>query len=135
LKGDRAAKAVAKWQQSARAATKQSRRSWLPAIGDLVATRELLVLLAGFDRVFVLHEDATQALASAELPASGRICAIVGPEGGIAPEELNSLQVAGAEPVRLGPHVLRTSLAGAVAVGVLATRLRWSEGTSWDVGG
>jgi len=135
LKGERADKALVKWQQAARAATKQSRRSWMPSIQAVVTGRELLASLAGFDQVFVLHEEADSPLATAPLPASGRICVIVGPEGGIAPQELDDFASAAALPVRLGPQVLRASLAGAVAVGVLATRLRWAGAQSPDVGG
>jgi 16S rRNA (uracil1498-N3)-methyltransferase len=51
---------------------------------------------------------------------------VVGPEGGIAPDELALLADAGAHPVRLGHNVLRTSTAGVAALAVLSTRLaRW----------
>jgi 16S rRNA (uracil1498-N3)-methyltransferase len=51
---------------------------------------------------------------------------VVGPEGGIAPEELAAFTGAGAVPVRLGENILRTSTAGAVALAVLCARLgRW----------
>ena len=48
-----------------------------------------------------------------------------GPEGGIAGPEAELLAAAGAQRVRLGPTVLRTSLAGAAAVAVLSARQRW----------
>lgn len=48
---------------------------------------------------------------------------IVGPEGGIGDDEVAALTAAGAQLVRLGPHVLRTSTAGPVAIAVLAQRL------------
>ncbi len=135
LKGDRADKALAKWQQAARAAAKQSRRAWLPEVTAVMATKQLLSVLADFDVVFLLHEAAVAPLATAELPAQGSICLIVGPEGGIAPDEQQVLQGAGAVPVLLGPGVLRASLAGAVAVSVLASRLRWAASPDPGVGG
>jgi 16S rRNA (uracil1498-N3)-methyltransferase len=56
-----------------------------------------------------------------------QVLLVVGPEGGISAEELAALNDAGALAVRLGPHVLRTSTAGPVAVALLAERLgRWS---------
>ncbi len=52
---------------------------------------------------------------------------IVGPEGGIADAELGALTAAGALAVRLGPTVLRTSTAAAVALGALgALTSRWA---------
>jgi len=51
---------------------------------------------------------------------------IVGPEGGIADDEIAALSDAGATAVRLGPTVLRTSTAAAVALGALgALTPRW----------
>jgi 16S rRNA (uracil1498-N3)-methyltransferase len=60
------------------------------------------------------------------VPATGRIVVVVGPEGGIAPDELATLESAGAVTVRLGDEVLRTSTAGVVAVAALLSRTdRW----------
>ncbi len=54
------------------------------------------------------------------------ILILVGPEGGISPRELDLLTGAGAVPVRLGPHVLRSSTAGPAAVALLSVDLhRW----------
>ncbi len=51
---------------------------------------------------------------------------VVGPEGGIAPAELQMLVTAGATIVRLGTTVLRTSTAGPAAIAVLNAKLgRW----------
>jgi len=50
---------------------------------------------------------------------------VVGPEGGIAPDELDALTTAGAVACRLGSHVLRTSTAGVAAISVLAAASRW----------
>jgi 16S rRNA (uracil1498-N3)-methyltransferase len=51
---------------------------------------------------------------------------VVGPEGGITPGEIAALTEAGAGVVRLGPTVLRTSTAAAVALGALGVLTpRW----------
>ena len=60
----------------------------------------------------MLHEEATEPL-PAELP--DRVVLVVGPEGGLAPEELAAFAEAGARTVRLGAEVLRTSTAGVAA--------------------
>lgn len=125
-KGDRATKSHAKWQATAREAGKQSRRSWLPTVAPLASTDTVCELVREADLAVVLHEDATTALTGVDVPASGRVVVVVGPEGGIAPEELALLESAGAVTVRLGAEVLRTSTAGVVAVAVLLSRTdRW----------
>ncbi len=81
----------------------------------------------------VLHEAATTSLAGVELPARGEIVIVVGPEGGIADEELAAFEAAGAAAVRLGEPVLRTSTAGAAALAALSIRLgRWSAESMRD---
>lgn len=125
-KGERAAKSHAKWQATAREAGKQSRRSWLPTVSPLASTEAVRDLVAEADLAVVLHEDATTPLSSVDVPAAGRIVVVVGPEGGIAPDELAALESAGARTVRLGDEVLRTSTAGVVAVAALLSRTdRW----------
>lgn len=126
-KGERAVRSHAKWQATAREAAKQSRRSWLPTVTPLASTTEVAAVVAEADLALVLHEDAAGPLSAVDVPASGRIVVVVGPEGGIAPEELAALEAAGARTVRLGAEVLRTSTAGVVAVAALLTRTpRWS---------
>jgi 16S rRNA (uracil1498-N3)-methyltransferase len=126
-KGERAAKSHAKWQATAREAAKQSRRSWLPTVTPLATTADLAALVAEADLAVVLHEDATAPLSAVDVPTSGRIVVVVGPEGGIALEELSALAEAGARSVRLGAEVLRTSTAGVVAVAALLARTdRWA---------
>jgi 16S rRNA (uracil1498-N3)-methyltransferase len=81
----------------------------------------------GGGAVLVLHEEATEPLGAVALPATGDLLVVVGPEGGISERETAALLDAGAVTVRLGPHVLRTSTAGPVALALLAQRLgRWS---------
>jgi 16S rRNA (uracil1498-N3)-methyltransferase len=123
----RGEKALARWRATAREAAKQSRRFWLPEVADAASTADVVKLLATAAAAFVLHEDATEPLATAALPAAGPIVLVVGPEGGIAPEELDAFAAAGAVPVRLGATVLRTSTAGVAALAVLSARTaRWS---------
>lgn len=126
-RGDRAAKSLAKWRFTAREAAKQSRRSWFPEVAELMTIEGVAALLADADLAVVLHEDAALPLASLDAPNSGSIVIVVGPEGGISPEELEALGTPGTRPVRLGDEVLRTSTAGVVAAAALLSRTsRWS---------
>lgn len=125
-KGERGAKSLAKWRSTAREAGKQARRLRFPEVGDLAGSREVARLLEDADFAAVLHEEGSAPLATAPLPASGRIVLVVGPEGGVAPEELELFAAGGASPFRLGPSVLRTSTAGTAAAAVLLARTgRW----------
>ncbi|KUL33597.1 16S rRNA methyltransferase [Streptomyces sp. NRRL F-4489] len=126
-KGERAAKSLAKWRATAREAGKQSRRLTFPRVADPLTTKQVAALLADADFAAVLHEEGSTPLATAELPAQGSIVLVVGPEGGVAPEELTLFAEAGAKPYRLGASVLRTSTAGTAATALLLGRTgRWS---------
>jgi 16S rRNA (uracil1498-N3)-methyltransferase len=122
-RGDRAAKSLARWQATAREAAKQARRAWFPEVTPLASTDEVAALIAGAPLALVLHEGATEPM-PAEVP--DRVVLVVGPEGGLAPDELAAFAVAGARTVRLGAEVLRTSTAGVAAVSALLSRTdRW----------
>ncbi|MFF8383481.1 16S rRNA (uracil(1498)-N(3))-methyltransferase [Streptomyces kanasensis] len=126
-KGERGLKALAKWRATAREAGKQSRRLRFPEVADAASTRQVARLLAEADFAAVLHEEGAEPLATAPLPATGDIVLVVGPEGGVAPDELAAFAEAGAKPYRLGRSVLRTSTAGTAATALLLGRTgRWS---------
>ncbi|MCB5178167.1 16S rRNA (uracil(1498)-N(3))-methyltransferase [Streptomyces antimicrobicus] len=129
-RGDRGAKSLAKWRSTAREAGKQSRRVRFPEVAEAASTKQVAELLAAADLAVVLHEDreaGSEALATAALPTAGSVVVVVGPEGGVSPEELAVFAAAGARPYRLGRSVLRTSTAGTAAVAVLLARTgRWS---------
>jgi 16S rRNA (uracil1498-N3)-methyltransferase len=130
-RGERGEKALARWRATARAAAKQSRRPFVPAVAELHGTREVCALIARTRAeagvAVVLHAGAGTALAAVPVPASGDVVLVVGPEGGLSEGELTAFRAAGATVARLGPTVLRTSTAGAAALAVLAVRAgRWS---------
>ena len=125
-KGERATKSVEKWRATAREAAKQARRTWFPEVADLAATTDVATLVAAADLAVVLHEEAARPLAALDVPTSGTVLVVVGPEGGLTDEEVALLTAAGAHSVRLGPEVLRTSTAGVAAVSALLSRTpRW----------
>jgi 16S rRNA (uracil1498-N3)-methyltransferase len=136
--GAKAHRGRERWEAIVRAETKVARRSWLPAVTALMTTPDIVAAIrhgtltgpGGADGaaravVLVLHEGATASYvgavgaACAELPDCPLVL-MVGPEGGIAPQEIDSLVEVGAMPVVLGRAVLRTSAAAPAALAALA---------------
>lgn len=121
-------KGRARWVATARAATKQARRSYLPQVADVMTTPELVRWVSQFctegGRVFVCHEEATTRMVTllheTGLDANARCCVVVGPEGGITETELARLTEAGGTAVLLGDHVLRSASAGPYAIATLS---------------
>ncbi|GAB2972684.1 16S rRNA (uracil(1498)-N(3))-methyltransferase [Frigoribacterium salinisoli] len=123
--GPKVEKGLARWRTIVREATKQAVRAHVPTVSSVAGVRDLAARASG-SLVLVLEPTAERALSSVELGATGDVVVVVGPEGGIAPHELDALREAGAVPVRLGDSVLRTSTAGPAALAVLAVGLgRW----------
>jgi len=122
--GAKVAKGHARWEAIVREATKQSVRPFLPDVAPLVTTKQLAAL-AGQSQMIVLDPTGDRPLTAVD--SDGRdVVVVVGPEGGIAPSELDSLRASGAVVVRLGSTVLRTSTAGPAAIAVLNAKLgRW----------
>jgi 16S rRNA (uracil1498-N3)-methyltransferase len=121
----RGARALDRWRRTAREAAKQSRRVHVPVIAELATTAQVTERF-GAATGLVLHQAAIVALAGAALPSTGTVVLVVGPEGGISDDELARFAAVGAQAVRLGEPVLRTSTAGAAALAALAVRLgRW----------
>ncbi|MFT4123725.1 MAG: 16S rRNA (uracil(1498)-N(3))-methyltransferase [Microbacteriaceae bacterium] len=121
--GAKLRKGVDRWRAITREAGKQAMRSWLPEVLEPMTTKQL----AALDGVRLLALDPRGETPITAVQPDGRdLVLIVGPEGGIAPEEAERLAAAGAERVRLGPTVLRTSTAGPAAIAALSARLgRW----------
>lgn len=120
--GAKVAKGRDRWTAIVREASKQSLRAWIPDVLDLVTTKQLVRLAEGA-RMLVLEPTASLPLSELEAGTEDLIL-VVGPEGGIAPQELDALAAAGASIVRLGDEVLRTSSAGPAALAVLNVALR-----------
>ena len=135
-KGERAAKAHTKWQNTVTAAAKQSRRALIPEVYDLYSTTDLVELIEEVtgqgSAVFILHEQATERLSAQAAKLAGgenlpeEIYLLVGPEGGISDREVQLFTEAGAHLALLGDEVLRSSTAGSAAMCTLNVVLgRW----------
>lgn len=131
IRPERAAKMRAKWQAKLQAAAQQSRRAYIPTLQPAVEGTGIADLHApnANHHLMVLHEDAPSTMhevimALPKTPAEVHL--VVGPEGGVSPEELAAVEQAGGSIVQLGPTVMRASTAGPVAIGLLNHFLaRW----------
>jgi len=108
-KGDRM---VQRWEAIAVGAAKQSHRAWLPVIRGPLSFEDLLAGISPPALVGV--PDAGVSLRAALPSDPEQVSIIVGPEGGLAPEEVSSLEGSGAVAVSLGPQILRTETAALV---------------------
>jgi 16S rRNA (uracil1498-N3)-methyltransferase len=133
--GARLDKGLRRWRAVARSAARQSRRAHIPSVDGVLSTKALTARVraevAAGVTVLALHESATDRLADVALAQAKSLMLVVGPEGGTAPEEIAALTDAGAIAIRLGPTVLRTSTAAAVALGALGVlTARWDSPSS-----
>ena len=124
--GERGARAVARWRDTAREAAKQARRAWIPDVSDVATTDDVADMIRAAACALMLEPGAQVRLADVPVPPSGAVVIVAGPEGGLTELEIGALAAAGAVRARLGPSVLRTSTVGAVAAAVLLSHsARW----------
>lgn len=137
--GSKAERARAKWEALTEAAAKQSRRAWVPSVEPVADSKALArwveKLVSDGGICLVCHEEGSETLVEylhhnegdkSPVHEATAIAVIVGPEGGIDEGELAALCEAGASVVLLGPHVLRSSSAGAAALTLLSAATgRW----------
>jgi 16S rRNA (uracil1498-N3)-methyltransferase len=123
--GPKAAKGQARWQTIVREAAKQAHRAWIPDVAPVASTADL-VSMGTAARIVVLDPWTDHRVAELDWSGEQDVILVVGPEGGIAPEELAALTDAGAVRARLGRSVLRTSTAGPAALALLNQAIgRW----------
>ncbi len=123
-RGERGERALARWRATAREAAKQSRRAWVPVVNEMASTTQVAARLRSAELAVVLHESAGRLLPQ-DIPGTGDLLVVVGPEGGITDAELTAFE--SAAHVRLGPTVLRSPTAGVVAAAALLSHSR-----RWD---
>ena len=124
--GERGVKHHAKWQATAREAAKQARRARVPIVESPISTAAVAELIANAGVALGLDEEAATPLTLIDYSTAHDVLLVIGPEGGLSPNERALFADAGADLVRLGATVLRTSTAGVAALGVVMARVgRW----------
>ncbi len=118
-------KKIQRWQKIAEVAAKQCGRDRIPKIETIINVKNICNLLEKYDIVLVAYEKETENTIKHELKnikeksekQEIKIAIIIGPEGGIAPEEVEQLKKDGAKSITLGKRILRTET---VALNVLS---------------
>jgi 16S rRNA (uracil1498-N3)-methyltransferase len=122
-------RALARWRADVAEAAKQSRRSWVPVVPAPVTTAELANRVGEADVALLLDREAPEPLPDDHVRHACDVLVVVGPEGGMTERDVTLLTEVGARPVHLGPTVLRSATAGAVAAAVVLSRTgRWLSG-------
>ncbi len=107
-------KKITRWQTIAEAAAKQSKRNIIPTIENPISFKEMAEVLKEYDLALVAYENEEKTNIKEVLqqnPDAKKIAIIIGPEGGISKEEVESLVSNGTKEVSLGKRILRTETA------------------------
>lgn len=125
-------KKIERWQKISEVAAKQCGRNYIPKINNIENLKEISKKIKDYDTVLVAYEEEKENTLKNELKllkkdnqenndnASNekiKIAIVIGPEGGIDKEEINTLEKNGAKIITLGKRILRTET---VALNVLS---------------
>ena len=117
---------ISKFASTAREASKQSRRLFIPQLHETVKERGVVELIKGADLALVFHESAQVKLSEIITPQTKakNVVIVIGPEGGITEEELATFAAAGAHVAGLGRPILRSAHAGLAALSAVNSLLK-----------
>jgi 16S rRNA (uracil1498-N3)-methyltransferase len=117
---------ISKFATTAREASKQSRRLFIPQLHETVKEKGVIELIKGADLALVFHESAQIKLSEIITPQTKakRVVVVIGPEGGITEEELAAFAAAGAHVAGLGRPILRSAHAGLAALSAVNSLLK-----------
>ena len=119
-----------RWQAIAESAAKQCKRDKVPKIEQVQTVKQMAERIGQYDKVLIAYEKEEQAKLKEKLEKlkqskkeQFKIAVIIGPEGGIAQDEIALLIQKGAEPIYLGKRILRTETASLVISSILMYEL------------
>jgi 16S rRNA (uracil1498-N3)-methyltransferase len=117
LSSERRERREAHWQNVVIAACEQCGRNRVPPVAPSLAFGEYFAALPAAGTRILLAPDGVETLRS--LAVAPPVAVLIGPEGGLAPEERRIAAAAGYVTVRFGPRVLRTETAPLAALAAL----------------
>jgi 16S rRNA (uracil1498-N3)-methyltransferase len=109
----------ARWQRIVSEAARQSRRPQMPRLEPLCPLAEALQTVDEPLRLVLWEESARPLREVLPTAAPAAVALLVGPEGGLAADEIATVKAAGFLPVHLGPRILRTETAGLAVAAIL----------------
>lgn len=102
---------VSKWGRWTVEAAKQCRRAWLPEIAAPVSFADFIAATDPHRTVLADADGETPPVLLHALRGNPEVVCLVGPEGGLTPEEFAACDAAGVRRLRLGEHILRIETA------------------------
>lgn len=127
LEEKKAASKVSRWQEIAKSAAKQSKRSLIPTIQMPMSYMEALAKAKTLDVVLVPYENARGMAATKEaieqIKPGQSIGIFIGPEGGFADMEIEQAKDEKMQLISLGKRILRTETAGLATLSILMYHL------------
>ena len=117
-------KKIERWQKIADEAAKQSKRSHLPTVEEMVHINSFDSKFANYDLVLVAYElESSRSLKKHLEGEYKKIAILIGPEGGFETTEIDALVNLGVHSVSLGPRILRTETAGMTMLSIIQYEL------------
>lgn len=124
LEGKDQNKKIERWQKIAESAAKQCGRNIIPKIENIIKIKQFEELSKNYDSLIVAYENEKEYTLKQEIQKIKqsnkkelKIAVVIGPEGGLAEEEIETLENYGANIVTLGKRILRTET---VALNILS---------------
>ena len=129
LTEDKQNKKLAHWRKVAVSACEQSGRSIIPEISEISALNKINSLLNPDALKIILNPETKKSLKEIRLKQneenSGTIEIFIGPEGGLAEDEISQLQILQFQNICFGPRTLRTETAGPAVISAL--QMLWGD--------
>ena len=130
---------ISRWQKIAEVAAKQSGRDMIPLIKKIENLKNICKLFESYDIVLVAYENERNNYLKKELKnliitnnEEIKIAVIIGPEGGIDPEEISIMENYGAKIITLGKRILRTETVCLAITAIINYELESTEELKYE---
>lgn len=118
-------KKLDRWNKISYEAAKQSKRTFIPEIKEIISFKDMIASFKDYDLVVFLYEGEENLKLKDMISGKGfsKISVIVGPEGGFSEKEAEEIKSSGGSSISLGRRILRTETAGMVCISILQYEL------------